>query len=650
MSLATQNHTGARILSGLTALGSGQSTAFPLIPGAAHEFTTVASSTGAILPVPPKGPPVTVVVTNAGASTLSVYPPSGGTVAGGGTNAAYSLTAGNSATFYASSLLNYYLLGNSAGSAGGITALTGDVTASGSGSVAATVAKINGATLGTTTATAGNILVGSGSQWATQTVSGDITLGSTGAAFLFGQTAKVTATITSSQNNYSPSGYLSSGVPVANFIAITQNGGGDIQLTGLVPPTSSPGGFMVTIQNVAASANVLHLVANSGSSSAANQFGFISDVWLPPGESLPIIYDSAASLWREDGPHKDYRGDLWGSGFDGAGAISSGTTTPTRNQYYTNLTMSGTGVLATNNQIIYVNGVLDLSGAQAGAITNNGAAGSAGNVGSGTGGTAGSAVATQGPAPLGASGGAGGGGATGAGSTGTAPAARTLANAASALGANGGAGGAGGSAGGGTTTSNGVTQGPLPISIGSILQYYNPNGAININAAGIGGSGGAGGGGDGTHLGGSGGGGGASAGAVIIFARYVWMGSTATAGIIQAKGGTGGVGGAGGVGGTNAGGGGGAGGGSGGNVIIVHGGRYGSGGSNAIDVTGGNGGNGGTGTGGATGTGGQSGESGVAVVYDVRVPLASANWQAGVAKVNNSTSTGGTATTTQLSI
>jgi len=46
-----------------------------------------------------------------------------------------------------------------------------------------TVAKINGATLGTTTATSGNVLIGSGSQWATQAISGSgatITLGSTG--------------------------------------------------------------------------------------------------------------------------------------------------------------------------------------------------------------------------------------------------------------------------------------------------------------------------------------------------------------------------------------------------------------------------------------------------------------------------------------
>lgn len=46
--------------------------------------------------------------------------------------------------------------------------LSGDVTTS--GTLAATVAKINGATLGTTTATSGNILQANGTQWATTTI------------------------------------------------------------------------------------------------------------------------------------------------------------------------------------------------------------------------------------------------------------------------------------------------------------------------------------------------------------------------------------------------------------------------------------------------------------------------------------------------
>lgn len=58
-------------------------------------------------------------------------------------------------------------------------ALTGDVTTT-AGSLTATVVKINGATLGTTTTTSGNILIGSGSQWVTQAVSGDMTMTSGG--------------------------------------------------------------------------------------------------------------------------------------------------------------------------------------------------------------------------------------------------------------------------------------------------------------------------------------------------------------------------------------------------------------------------------------------------------------------------------------
>lgn len=58
-------------------------------------------------------------------------------------------------------------------------ALTGDVTAA-ANSFATTVAKINGQALGTTTPSAGNLLIGSGAQWATQAITGDATLTSAG--------------------------------------------------------------------------------------------------------------------------------------------------------------------------------------------------------------------------------------------------------------------------------------------------------------------------------------------------------------------------------------------------------------------------------------------------------------------------------------
>ena len=50
----------------------------------------------------------------------------------------------------------------------------------GANSFATTVAKINGTTLGSTTATAGNLLVGSGAQWASVAMSGDAALSSAG--------------------------------------------------------------------------------------------------------------------------------------------------------------------------------------------------------------------------------------------------------------------------------------------------------------------------------------------------------------------------------------------------------------------------------------------------------------------------------------
>ena len=58
-------------------------------------------------------------------------------------------------------------------------ALTGDATTS-AGALATTVAKINGVALGSTTATAGNLLIGSGTQWVTNAVTGDITITSGG--------------------------------------------------------------------------------------------------------------------------------------------------------------------------------------------------------------------------------------------------------------------------------------------------------------------------------------------------------------------------------------------------------------------------------------------------------------------------------------
>jgi len=84
----------------LTATGSTQGTALAL-PSDFNIFTTVAASTGAILPA--SGPQCqqtdNFVVVNHGANALSVYPPTGGKIANGTANAALSVPANKTAFF-----------------------------------------------------------------------------------------------------------------------------------------------------------------------------------------------------------------------------------------------------------------------------------------------------------------------------------------------------------------------------------------------------------------------------------------------------------------------------------------------------------------------------------------------------------------------
>ena len=85
---------------GLTATGNSQGTALAL-PSDWNLFTTVAASTGAILPA--NGSNVNLsdvyIVMNHGANSLSVYPPTGGKIANGSANAAFSVAANKMATF-----------------------------------------------------------------------------------------------------------------------------------------------------------------------------------------------------------------------------------------------------------------------------------------------------------------------------------------------------------------------------------------------------------------------------------------------------------------------------------------------------------------------------------------------------------------------
>lgn len=86
---------------GLTATGNSQGTALA-IPSDFTVFTTVAASTGAILPAQGVNVNMTdsYIVVNHGAQTLSVYPgTAGGKIANGSAGAAFSVASNKTATF-----------------------------------------------------------------------------------------------------------------------------------------------------------------------------------------------------------------------------------------------------------------------------------------------------------------------------------------------------------------------------------------------------------------------------------------------------------------------------------------------------------------------------------------------------------------------
>ncbi len=98
---------------GQTATGSTQGTAYVLTTEYT-EFTTVAASTGAILPSTTSGiAPMTtdtLFVANNGANALAVYPPVGGQIGTASANTALSVPANKTALFVAKGNGNYWAL------------------------------------------------------------------------------------------------------------------------------------------------------------------------------------------------------------------------------------------------------------------------------------------------------------------------------------------------------------------------------------------------------------------------------------------------------------------------------------------------------------------------------------------------------------
>ena len=298
----------------------------------------------------------------------------------------------------------------------------------------------------------------------------------------------------------------------------------------------------------------------------------------------------------------------FGDGSDGDVTITSGTTTLSRDVYYRNLTISGTGQLSNNGTgwRIFVSGTLDLSNAPANAIIVPNAVSNA----SGT--TGGAAVTQLGYRTIQNSdtciAGPNGGATTGTNGT-------TNTQATGYAGGNPGAGGAGGTgASGAGGTGGAVTNQSFTVRPRHADTWIMGTGGSALKG-GVNGPSGGSGGGDATAGGGAGAGG-RQGGVLGIYARRIIRGPNTQASAISATGSAGGNGGV--PAGGNRGGGGGGGGAGGGFVYIVCRDLLGTVATNAINVSGGAGGNGGAGTGtGTAGAGGTGGTGGSSVVIEL---------------------------------
>jgi hypothetical protein len=280
--------------------------------------------------------------------------------------------------------------------------------------------------------------------------------------------------------------------------------------------------------------------------------------------------------------------------------LSGGVNTATRDLYLNNVTFTAAGFLRMNGFDLYVNGVLDLTNASAGAINADG------RDATGAGGAAAAAYGTAG--------GAGAAGTTTVGGNGSGSTSIHVGG--GGHGRNGGAGGAGSSGAGGTGGAGAnidITATPRNLQQGDVYQVDDGTARFELSGigAGTGGGGGGGGGGNGSAAGGQGAGGGGSAGRLNVYARTIRrVTGTTAAGAIRAKGGKGFNGGNGPAAGRGAGGGGGGGGG--GKTRVVCGSLDGSAVAGLIQAPGGDGGNGGAsgGIGSTAGGGGRGGDGG----------------------------------------
>lgn len=354
---------------------------------------------------------------------------------------------------------------------------------------------------------------------------------------------------------------------VANFITATISGvptsGTDIvnkdYADGLIIAGGTDGS--TTVKGVFEEATQAEIVAGTGAGATGARLAINPSTLVSGGKIISTLLPT------------EQRGVIGGDGSDGAVTVNSGTTTLTRDMYYSTLVVNGTGTIDTAGFRVYASSsiTVDTSGGGGGIVSVGGAGGNASGATAGSGGTA----PTGGTLPPGNNGGAGSAGATNTffqASSGTAGSASALGlgvagsaggNGALPTGTVGGAGGAGGAI---TGT---ITQTPRSYTWANNLFQFSSNTATAIERYKS--SAGSGGGGGGSINGvsctsGGGGGGGSSGGTVFVESPTITL---TGAGAIRSYGGAGGNG-ANASGGNACGGGGGGGGGPGGLVIAIY--------------------------------------------------------------------------------
>jgi trimeric autotransporter adhesin len=230
MSNATINHRSRTVLSGLTALGSTQATAFPLLNNCDHFFSTVAASTGAVLPTAKL--PTSLTVFNDGASTLTIYPPVGGTINGGSINASESVVATSGIELFAADLLTWYTAASGGSGSGSVTSVTaGTGLSGGTITTSGTIALASGAAA-TNVGTLGGDLSGTLPDPTVASIGGEVV--TLAGAFTTAGAHSLTLTTTGTTNVTLPtSGTLGTGT-VTSVVASTGLTGGTITTTGTI--------------------------------------------------------------------------------------------------------------------------------------------------------------------------------------------------------------------------------------------------------------------------------------------------------------------------------------------------------------------------------------------------------------------------------